>query len=631
MFKRHALRITFILLCLLQLCAIQGLPFMLFSQRNPEWMRNIFSLLFILSSPAYVWLSYVKTLFIFIAASEILRTIHALLINKAGDKRIERYSALIFPVVISGLYMAYTSLHDAIRYGDKRSDVEILTFVFCCSAVLYILLYTGLFFKWLFRSLKWKRIKTTAIYLFAIWLALAILLTFVSRISKDSSVILFFVTLYSIFVVFLDYFVIHRLIPVADEAPIVKWFLSIGKSSVCLVITFLAIVLFSTLLTIPKVSYVVAPYGTATGQLLVIEAWNHKFDYDPVEYFFGLDKFIIRHHPKWKGRSFVYDIRDNSLTEKKWSVRVIDMLLITPMYLPSCHSLVTNAFSNTGPWKFNVYNEDGKLQYIFNSGLDVPVLIPTNDCKIFIFGENSKRIEDSFVNMLWDVNNNTASEPKELNKYRQWMYTMSWQNRPYENNILFRGNPKSNYDIGGVYSYNANADNVHEIYSAKSWGIIPDMASDKKSVGVCLNNDASREAHIDLGGKKHLSELISVTNNTVLKEFAHNESCMNFSLQPVTNSALFFDYEGSIDSNIPKLSLKLYDWNGNVIKKLDVKNAGIVKSYGWLDKNTIYFVVQKTGGDVALSVFEPRDTLIVNIENGRAENVSGIVRKFDER
>lgn len=618
----YVFRMVFIVICLVQVCFLQGIPLMLFHLDK-------------FGSPLDVWSQFLFSMLIFICGAEALRTNYVFLKKKYGSDPKNRLAIALFPFVWSGIILfLYALMNNAMQLS------EMITLIFACSVVLYLWFLIGLFFHWLFIDKKWPSFKIDSWQIIIINIVLAALMALLSQTIKSTRICTIFILVYCVFVLFLDFFVIHRILPdVKDGMRYKAWFLSIGKELVAGVFVFLFTVFSTTILSRPQANYYVIPYGSFSGKVLIIEAWNHQADSSLIPYFFGIDKRLINSMNKWNGRTFVYDANDKSVVEKKWSIKsnelINELVLINPLYLPSCKRLVTNVNVSWDPRQpasgFNVYNENGDLEYRMISKTDVDDIIPTDDCKIFLIGERNG--SNPFVSLLWDVGNNKTKEPKELNKYRIWMYSFQPPLRGVGNDFIFKGNPQSNYDINRIYYYKAKKDRVESLYSAQGPGIFFDISSNNKIIGMNLLKNALPSNQKLLDGHS-LVRFISIDNNEILKQFELKNSCINFLLQPETDNILcsnFITIPGyGISRNVKMetLDFKLYDQNGNIIDSVKIRNVNYSQSYNWIDRNHLYVVVgtESTTGGFSIS----HDSFIVDIKKNRVLKASDIIKKYDK-
>ena len=622
----HILRLLFVLILLLQVCALQSIPVMFFTFNNPAWVKGLYKLFIHFDIPILVWQSYVKFLFLTIGGTEIFRSIYNYLLSRIEQNAPDRFAVKLFPFAISGVIVLVVSVIS----GPGSSIYEIIFLIIVFSVAIYALLLIGLFFQWLFNTNVFNRLILSPMRILIINVLLAGILYFISRITTVPWAALLVLSLYSITIILIDYYIIHRFIPLdATIRSSGTWGGSLLKSIVAGVFVFFTVVASTTYLSKPHANYYAVPFEAHKGKILIFETWDHKSDYYPIKYFFGVDEYLIKSHNKWNGRSYVYDINDRSLKEMLWSITQNEVLLDPPLYLPSCELLITIP-TGYGQWKYNVYDINGKLKYTFNSGLDVPALIPGNDCKVYLFGE--KRQADPFVNVIWDVGRNKSTEPENLNKYRMWMLHRQKRNTNINNGFIFKASPKISSVAMGLYSYNEKDDTVRELYTATGGGIFYHVTSDHKNVGLQLYSNAFPKDYTPKDGN-YLVRLISIEDKSIIHQFERNGLCLFFSLQPETDSFMCANSisnhkRPSIDyAEKPDLAFLFYDWDGKIKNKIKQSNSGHIDSIEWIDRNHFIAVITTKSNRDLQSLYEQHDSLIVNVQNGKVEKASEIIMK----
>lgn len=165
-----------------------------------------------------------------------------------------------------------------------------------------------------------------------------------------------------------------------------------------------------------------------------------------------------------------------------------------------------------------------------------------------------------------------------------------------------------------------------------------DISSDGRIIAYCKIKPPQRQSTRKQKRKAEYSvNVYSLAEKKHLSQFTINHGCSFSRLHPTSKTILIWDVESTTGKNnkifFTRYSFTLYDWSGNVVNTVDIKNDYLIgPDIDWISPD-LFIVDMISDFPVFVKPLDYiiSDSAIVNIRTGEIQKASDIVKSRAKR
>lgn len=392
----------------------------------------------------------------------------------------------------------------------------------------------------------------------------------------------------------------------------------IRKTLISIFIVCLIVFITGWILTWPRERFHAYPTMNGNGKIIIVKTWAPNIPFvirNSSKFYSEINRLIIRtviyfldFHRDRPIEIRIFDVNKNSLERKNWAIDPDEVLGVDKPILDykSGRLITTISKPDNGKTRSDLrfYNMQGKLKREYKHKEMITEVVLSPDGSLLYVEDYAKN------HWLYDI------QKKEIQKLEGFSNKMTmWPEWPQNEKLFFALIRKQNDTYRrGIHSYNTINHQVKLEFSGSGYDISPDG----KKIAVC---EYERKKP-----KKFLMTLYSLYNKEKISEILLNESCFYPVLHPSSNKFMIIDKD-----NQEKSFLKVYDWSGSVIQKIDFqKEKPAPIGQEWVTSKYILTGLMKTTQVLKIFRYSKFDAALINTETGEVRRVSDIVRKQEK-